>query len=347
MWGGLDIGDYTTRLCITDSDGLPIFESDCETAPHLIVEAMAAFPPSSFAKIAMEAGSHCHDIALHLRAAGFPIAVYDARRVNRFLSARAAKTDTNDARGIAQVARLGKHGLREVHVKSRAIQELRNEIVLRDCMVRQRMVAEASLKNAFRVYGIRIGSTKSAKVLRERAEAGILALDAGDQRNLAQRLSPLLDLCTSLRAYEAHQNRALLKRASEIEITRRFLSIPSVGPICALSFYSAIEDPKRFACSSDVGPYLGLVPRTMQSGKMLRMGRITKFGNDLTRTHLALSARSLLSRHTKAECTIRTWGLSLAEKSGFPKARIAVARKLAIVMIAMWKNGTAFEPLGG
>ncbi|MET0240183.1 MAG: IS110 family transposase [Sphingobium sp.] len=342
LWAGLDIGDYTSQICITDDDGTTLIEEQCPTSPQAIADILARLPPSRYAKVGMEAASMAPGIARFLIDREFPVALYDARRIHKFLSATTNKTDVNDARGIALVTRLGKHGLREVHIKSQIIQELRSEIVLRDTMVRQRMAAESSLRAAFRVYGVKPGPFGTKKLLVERAEAGFAQLGA----EFTERFLPLLRLCESIRDYITFQDQALLRRAQENDVTRRFMEIPSVGPICAMSFYTAIEDPERFGRGTDVGAYLGLTPKIRQSGTGLKIGKVGKCGNKLTRSHLVMSGRAMLNRNLKADCFLKHWGTEIAARRGISKARVAVARKLAVVMLSMWRNNTSFDPKG-
>lgn len=120
------------------------------------------------------------------------------------------------------------------------------------------------------------------------------------------------------------------------------MEIPGVGPLCALSFYSAIEDPSRFSSAADVGAYLGLVPRRHQSGEASRSIGITKTGSKLTRQHLVTSA--LVMKRCTSDCALRDWGVTLKARIGAGRAKVAVARKLAIVMLNIWKTGARFEP---
>ena len=133
--------------------------------------------------------------------------------------------------------------------------------------------------------------------------------------------------------------------ASNNPTCRNFQTIPGVGAVIALSFYSAIGDPHRFERSRDVGAYLGLTPTLYQSGATSRRGRISRHGNKLTRMHLITAATVLLCR-IEIESRLRTWGLELAQRVGFLKARVAVARKLAVIMLGMWKTGSPFRPDG-
>jgi transposase len=120
------------------------------------------------------------------------------------------------------------------------------------------------------------------------------------------------------------------------------MEIPGVGWVCALSFYTAIGDPNRFARPDDVGAYLGLVPRRYQSGEVSRTRGITKTGSKLTRQHLVTAA--MVMRTRKVDCALRDWGLVLKDRIGGGRSRVAMARKLAGVMLCMWKSGDRFEP---
>ena len=120
------------------------------------------------------------------------------------------------------------------------------------------------------------------------------------------------------------------------------MTIPGVGQLTALAFYSTIEDPSRLKRSEDVGPYLGLAPRVHQSGEIDRTGRITKTGDSLTRGYLFEAATVLLMRIDQPT-PLRLWGLRLKERAGLKKAQVAVARKLAVMMLAISTDGTEFE----
>lgn len=130
--------------------------------------------------------------------------------------------------------------------------------------------------------------------------------------------------------------------ARQNPVCRRFMKIPGVGAMAALSFFTAIEEPTRFRRADDVAAYLGLTPRIYQSGESLIRGSISMTGNRLTRAHLVNAATVLLAA-TKAFRSLKDWGLRLSKKIGFRKARIAVARKLAIIMFGLWRDGTHFQ----
>ena len=120
------------------------------------------------------------------------------------------------------------------------------------------------------------------------------------------------------------------------------MEIPGVGAITALSFFTAIEEPARFRRADDVAAYLGLTPRIYQSGESLIRRSISKMGNRLTRTHLVNAATVMMSA-TRTFSSLKDWDVRLSKKIGFHKARIAVARKLAIIMFGLWRDGTHFQ----
>ena len=121
------------------------------------------------------------------------------------------------------------------------------------------------------------------------------------------------------------------------------MTIPGVGRLTALAFAAAIDDPDRFRRSRDVGAYLGLVPRRYQSGEIDYNGSISKCGDARLRTLLYEAANVMLTRY-RGSLALKTWALDIARRSTMRKARVALARKLAVIMFAMLKHGAEFEP---
>ncbi len=216
-------------------------------------------------------------------------------------------------------------------------------INIRRTLLKQRARTDALLQSIFRLHGANI------KLLNGR---GSLAAEVANQLRLLSTngvtirvdLDPLVSMGEALRSHISNIDREMRTMAASIPACARFQTIPGVGTITALSFYSAVGDPYRFKNNRDVGPYLGLTPNLYQSGVTARRGRISRYGNKLTRSHL-ITAATVLLRTIKTESSLRTWGLQLATKIGFLKARVAVARKLAVIMMAMWKTSTTFHPV--
>jgi transposase len=341
VWIGLDLGLRRSSLCVVDEAGEVLKEQECASEVAEVEEALADYRSLAIGLVAVEAGTNTHLIRA-LRARGYPVGIFEARKASKFLGIRRSKTDASDAHGLADLARLGGTTVSQVHLKSVECQHLRSELVLRQKLLRIRVAVETSLRSRLIAYGHRIPAPRSASGLRRSVDEATASLLGENGIDLRSHLQPLLCVAESLRTYLATIDKELEKRAGTIEVCDRFMEIPGVGWLCALSFYSAIEDPSRFDRPEDVGAYLGLVPRRYQSGEVSRTRGITKTGNKLTRQHLVGSA--LIMRTLKVDCALRDWGLVLKDRIGSGRSRVAMARKLAIVMARMWKDGTRFEP---
>lgn len=340
VWVGLDLGKRRTRVCVVHADGCPLHEVECETNLAALKEALAAFPISRIAVIAVEAGSDTY-IVRKLRSAGFPVTIFEARKASKFLAVRRNKTDASDARGLADLARVGRNTVSEVHLKSPECEQLRGLLVMRMRLVTMRVAAENSLRARLAMHGRPFKRVYAIGDLRKEVHTQLTQLKAEENLDLRADLEPLVELCESLRAYLAKLDRDVEKLAKSHEVCRLLMEVPGVGPISALSFYSAVEDPSRFEVAADVGAYLGLTPRRYQSGAVSRTLGITKTGSKLTRTHLVTAAT--IFGTTAPDCALKRWYLALRERAGAKRARVALARKLAVILLTMWKNGTHFE----
>lgn len=339
VWVGLDLGLRQTRVCVLDERGAMLHEQDCETSLVAIKNALSAFSIDRIELIGTEAGTDIH-IVRKLRAAGFPVGIFEARKASKFLEVRRNKTDAGDARGLADLARLGKNTVSQVHLKSPQSQQLRRLLVMRKRLVMMRVAAEGVLRSQLALHGRPLRATYGEGCLRREVQTQLAQLNVDEATALRSDLAPLVDLCESLRAYVNKVTGDLEARAKANPVCRRLMEVPGVGPICALSFYSAVEDPSRFRRAGDVAAYLGLVPRRYQSGSTSRTFGITKTGSKLTRTHLVTAATSF--GNTGPDCALKRWFLSLRERAGSRRARVALARKLAVILLSMWKNDTAF-----
>jgi transposase len=342
IWVGLDAGTEKVSGCALDHRGAALAEWTVGACATAISSVLRSLPASSSLTIGIEAGSTSTHLTRLLRNDGFDVRVLETRRLNGFLRVRQNKTDVNDARGIAEATRIGLGIIPEVLVKSAECQALRSELVLRSLLMHQRISVTNAIRAVLRLNGGKIGIVSSGAAL-QRLVSGEISRLRGGGTDLTEMVGPALAMAVALHRALEQGERRLKRLAKDSEVCRRFMAVPGVGPICAISFYTAIADPHRFQKSDDVGPYLGLVPRVSQSGQALRRGRISKMGNTLTRTHLVTAAISLM-RQPNQDCALRRWALAIAARSGKPKARTALARKLAVVMLAMWKSGESFRP---
>ena len=123
---------------------------------------------------------------------------------------------------------------------------------------------------------------------------------------------------------------------------RRLMTIPGVGPVNALGFIALVDDPDRFSRTSDMGAFLGLTPKRHQSGEVDWSGRVSKCG-DGTMRGLLFEAASCVIRQVKRFSALKSWAVRLAGRKGFKKAAVATARKIAVILLTIWKDGTEFE----
>ncbi|WP_162875618.1 IS110 family transposase [Sphingomonas crusticola] len=341
VWVGLDTGADVSRICAIDDDMQTLIEETVPSDARAVKTALMPLARGRIRQIAVEAGSTSTRLTHDLRAAGFPVVIYEARQVSRFLRIRNNKTDGNDARGLAEIGKLLPN-ISQVHLKSPEVQRIRSQLLFRHKLTLQRVACEGMMRSLLRLHGGRLASSKSVGKFEANvtAELDRLMEDAGI--DLSQSVLPLLELSVGMRRFLQSIEKELADWAANEPVCSRFQTIPGVGPICAVSFFTAIEDPHRFKRASDVGPYLGLTPVVLQSGHSLRHGRISKRGNKITRAHLNLAASVMLGARM-ADHSLKTWGLAIAERAGRGKARSAVARRLAVTMLAMWKNGSSFD----
>jgi transposase len=343
LWVGLDVGADEMMVCGIDGRGKIAFEQLIPTKAadlHVILKPLKR----RVKLIALETGAASIPLTRALRKLKYPVAVFEARQVSKFLAIRQNKTDRNDAKGLADIARLGRDSVSEVRVKSVECQRLRSMLATRQKLVQLRVATEGTMRSLFRLNGGRLKSSHSPAALKKNVAEELKRLRKVERVDLTSDVEPLLALSTAMRAYLIDLDKKLDKIAADNVVCSMFLEIPGVGTICALSFYSAIEDPTRFQRNADVGAYLGMVPIVRQSGQSTTRHRISKMGDAMTRSYLVTAAMQHI-RYTDTSLT--KWGRNLAERSGNRRAHVAVARKLAVMMLAMWKSGQSYDPLRG
>lgn len=340
-WVGLDAGHLETAVCLIDESGRVLFEALRDTHAGPIHDILRQFGVENVQQITIEAGVGTHMVR-RLRERGLPVRIVDVRKSSKFLGIRRQKTDVSDAKGLAELGLLAGPLFPDVFLKPLDCQNIRTQLNIRQSLLGQRARTDALIQSIVRLHGGEV-------VLRN--GRGALASEVGEQLKNLRRdgfdvegsFAPLVATAETLRTHLSTITRSLNKLASSHPICARFQTIPGVGPITALSFYSGIGDPFRFKRDRDVGAYFGLTPKLYQSGITSRRGGISRFGNKMTRTHLITAATVLLSK-SAGESRLGAWGLELASRTGGAKARVAVARKLSVIMLKMWKDGTHFEP---
>jgi transposase len=332
-YAAIDVSLEWSSVCIVDATGKIVREAKVRSEREAVVEFLQA-TGLTFTRIGLEAGPLSQWLYAGLVDAGLPAICIETRHVKAALKAMTVKTDKNDARGMAQLMRLG--WFRPVHVKTLVAQEIRALLTARRLLLAKLCDIETSLRGILRGFGLKVGP-----VSKLRFESRIRALVTG-QAMLERVVEPMLRVHAALRGEYAILHRELLATARDDEVCRRLMTVPGVGAVVAMSFKSAIDQPERFQHSKAVGAHLGLTPRKYQSGEVDRTGRISKVGDAAVRTALFEAANIMLTRAARWS-SLKAWALRVGNRQGMKKAKVALARKLAVVLHRMWLDGTVFR----
>jgi len=335
-YAALDVSMEQTAICVVDENGRKIVEGKVPTDPGAIA-AWLAEKVGDVARVGMETGPLAVWLWNELVMRGMPVVCLDARHANAALSMMPNKTDRHDAAGLAQIVRTGWY--KEVRIKSHGAYVVRALLSARDALVGIRGKIENEIRGLLKTFGVMFGKKVGGFTRRaEEIVAGELTAAPEIKRVVEVLLEARRSILDRLKTLDARVHAVAKQNA----MVRLFMTAPGVGAVIALSVASAYDDASRFRRSSSAGAYLGLTPRRYESGEVSRNGRISRRGNKLTRTHLYEAANVILTRQTTFS-SLKVWGLRIAKASGFKKAKVAVARKLAVILHAMWKTNKPFR----
>jgi transposase len=332
-YAAIDVSLEWSSVCVVDAEGEIVREAKIPSEREALVGFFAE-SGLAFERIGLEAGPLSQWLHAGLVEAGLPAILIETRHVKAALKAMTVKTDRNDARGMAQLIRMG--WFRRVYVKTLRAQEIRALLSARKLLLAKLRDIESSIRGILRGFGLKVGAVSKGKF-----EARIRELVAG-QTMLERVTEPLLRARAALGAEYATSHRHLLTTVRQDEICRRLMTVPGVGAVVAMTFRSGIDQPQRFIRSKAVGAHFGLTPKKYQSGEIDRTGRITKVGDAMVRTALFEAAHVMLTRQLRFSA-LKAWALRIAGRHGMRKAKVALARKLAVVMHRMWVDGTTFR----
>ncbi len=332
-YAGIDVSLERSSVCVVDAEGKIVREAKVASE---VLELIAWFEGLGLAleRIGLEAGPLSQWLYAAMKEAGLAVELLETRHVHAAFRAMPVKTDRGDARGIAQLVRLG--WFRAVHCKSLSAQEMRAQLTARKLVQSKLHDVQMSLRGILRGFGLKVGKVSTA-----RFEARIRDLVAGHptlEAIAASLLSVHAVLARELRGFE----RRVYAMARDDARVKLLMSAPGVGAIVALTYVSAIDDPSRFKSSKMVGPHFGLTPRRYQSGETDVSGRISRIGDKEVRTVLYEAANSILTKPVKASA-LKSWAMKIAGRAGMKKAKVALARKLAVVLHRMWVDGKTFR----
>lgn len=332
-YAGLDVSLEQTSVCIVDVRGGIVCEAKVASEPEALIGFLAE-RELPIERVGLEAGPLSQWLHAGLVRAGFDAVLLETRHVKAALSAMTVKTDRRDARGIAQLLRSGWY--RPVHAKSVSAQEVRALLTARKLMQGKLHDIESGIRGVLRGFGLKVGPISRGRFetrIRELVE-GHLILETVSDAMLAAR--------AALETEFKRLHRELLGIVRADPVCRQLMSVPGVGAIVAITFKSGVDDPTRFKHSRDVGPHFGLTPRKYQSGELDVTGRITKVGDRMVRTALYEAASVMLTRTVRFS-GLKAWAMAVARRRGSKKAKVALARKLAVILHRMWVDGTDFR----
>ena len=331
---GLDVSVKETSVCVVDDTGKVICEQKVPTEPAAIIALLSSLG-ASFGRIGIEAGPLSQWLVNALIAAELPVICVETRHMKALLTAQQInKTDRHDARGIAQMMRVGL--FKPVHVKTLAAQEQRMLLTSRKLLQRKLLDVESDLRGTLRNFGLKVGV-----VSRSRYEVRIRELVESFPR-LAAIVGPLLAVRRVMRQQLAVLHKMLLDTVRGDPVCRRLMTAPGVGAVVALTYRATVDQPQRFVHSRAVGAHVGLTPKRYQSGEIDYDGGVSKCGDTLLRTMLYEAAHSLLT-HSGKWSWLKAWGIRVAQRRGMRRAIVAVARRLAVVLHRMWVDGSEFR----
>ena len=331
---GLDVSQKSTAVCVIDGDGNPVWRGTVASDPQAIDSIIRQQAPE-VRRVGMETGPLAVWFYHALRNRGVPVDCIHARHVHAAHATQLNKTDSNDARGIAQLTRSGWY--RAVEVKSVASHEVRLLLGARSQLVSMRTGLYNQIRGVLKTFGVVLPSgTRSAfeKLVEQHTPSTSLIRGVVDI---------LLDSWRHIDRQVRETDKALERIARASDVCRRLMTVPGVGVKTAVAFAAAVDNPDRFRRVGDIGPYLGLTPRKYQSGDVDHNGGISKTGCRLTRHMLFEAASALLLRH-KRDCALRRWAQALIPRIGLRKALVVTARKLSTLLLSMWRSGKEFIP---
>lgn len=328
---GLDLHKRESQLCIGHDDGR-LEERRITTSRERFTAVLGDLPP---ARVLLEASTESEWVARHLEQFGHEVIVADPNFAPMYATrSRRTKTDRRDARTLLEACRLGAY--RPVHRVSDERRHVRAELAVREALVRTRSRYIGVAKALVRRDGLRVAGCESHLVAER-----IAALDLSPQ--LAAELRPLFQVLAPLNAEIAAADQRIEVFAHSDATVALLMSTPGVGPVTASAVVATVDCIERFASAHQFEAFLGLVPSELSSGEKRRIGRITKAGNSRVRYLLVEAAWRILRSRAESTLALRAWAGAIATRRGKRIAVVALARRLAGILYAVWRDGTPYD----
>lgn len=336
-YAGIDVSLEYSSVCVVDASGKIVREGKVASEPAALIGWFGSLG-FEVVRIGLEAGPLSQWLFAAMKEAGLAVELLETRHVRNAFKTMPVKTDRKDARGIAELVRLG--WFRPVHCKSMGAQETRAMLTARTLVQSKLRDIEMSLRGILRGFGLKVGKSTSNRFA---GRVNELVVGHPTLQVVAEAL--LAAHAVLLREFKGFEKR-VRTMARQDAGARLLMSAPGVGAVVSLTVTSAIDDPARFKHSKTVGAHYGMTPKRYQSGETDYTGRISKIGDKSVRTALFQAAHIILTRPVKGSA-LKSWAMRLAKRVGMQKAKVALARKLAVIMHRMLVDGKPFNPAAG
>ena len=334
-YAGIDVSLESASVCVVTEQGLIVREGKTASEPQALIGWLAK-QAITLTLIGLEAGPLSQWLHAGLSQAGLKVELLETRHVRAAFRAMSVKTDRKDARGIAQLMRLGWY--RPVHCKSLPAQEMRALLVARKLLQTKQHAVEMSLRGILRNFGAKVGQTTVRGF-----EGRVRSLVEG-QPTLQAVADALLSARATLAGELARLEKRVRSAARHDDRVRLMMTAPGVGSIVGLTYVAAVDTPERFRSSSSLGPHFGLTPKRYQSGQIDVSGGISKVGDETVRSALYEAAHIILTKPVSSAGELKRWALAIAKRAGKKKAKVALARRLAVILHRMWMDWKPFDP---
>lgn len=333
-YAGIDVSLERSSVCVVDEKGGIVREGKVASEPAALTKWFKDLG-IELARIGLEAGPLSQWLYAKMSRAGLAVELLETRHVRAAFKTMPVKTDRKDARGIAQLMRLD--WFRPVHCKSLPAQEMRALLTARKLLQGKLHDVELCLRGILRGFGLKVGKTTP------RTFDGRVRELVDGQPTLQAVADALLSARVVLAREFASLDNRIHKTARQDERVKLMMSAPGIGTIVGVAYVAAIDDPTRFKSSRDVGAHFGLTPRKYQSGETDVTGRISKCGDAGVRALLFEAAHVVLTKPLRKAGALKRWAMALAKRAGQRKAKVALARRLAVILHRMWVSRTLFD----
>lgn len=331
-YGAIDLHTKQSEIRIVTETGAVVVERRVPTRPAALT---AVFGGRARMRILLETGTESEWVAEHLEGLGHEVVVADPNYAPMYGErTRRIKTDKRDVGALGEANRRG--WFRPAHRVSRQQRDVRGQLQVRQALVQMRTQAINVIRTQVRRAGRRVPPGEAETLGRR-----VRALDL--PRALAAAVTPLLEALDALAPLIAAADRTIQARAKADPITVRLMTAPGVGPVTALHYRATLDDVGRFRSAGAVTAYLGVVPREASSGEKQRRGGITKAGPPEVRAVMVQACWAIWRMDTGPGQALSAWAHRLAARRGKKVAVVALARRLARILFAMWRDGRDFE----